>query len=78
MSEPSEKQLPHRLILEIRAGKSVLICQRCDRPILEIVDGELTIESRHASDRHKNVLTVEYLQMLVFEMRRQTNPSMNW
>lgn len=49
----------------------MLICQHCDRPILEIVDGEASIDSKHGSHKHENILTVEYMQMLVFEMQRQ-------
>ena len=61
----------HRLILEIRESKSVLICQHCDKPILEIEEGEIKILSKHGSRKHNNVLTIEYLKMLVFEMQRQ-------
>lgn len=69
MENESEKS--HRLILEIRDSKSVLICQHCERPVLEIVDGEIEITSKHGSLKHANVLTIEYLQMIVFEMQRQ-------
>lgn len=69
MAQPKPRS--HRIILEIRATKSVLVCQHCDRPISEIAKGELTVESRHGSERHVNVLTVEYLNILVSEMLRQ-------
>lgn len=36
-----------------------------------MVNGELSIGSKHGSDKHTNVLSIEYLQMLVFEMQRQ-------
>jgi hypothetical protein len=61
----------HRLILEIRDSKSVLICQHCEKPILEIENGEINIGSKHGSSKHKNILTIEYLKLLVFEMQRQ-------
>lgn len=68
----------HRLILEIRDSKSVLICQHCDRPILEIVEGDIEIQSKHGPSLHRNVLSVEYLRMLAFEMIRQKGPPDNW
>lgn len=67
----SRDQNPHRLILEIRAGKSALICQHCERPLLEIVNGEITIESKHGSAKHVNILSAEYVNILVSEMLRQ-------
>lgn len=67
----SRSERSHRLILEIRDSRSVLICQHCEKPILEIVEGEISIGSKHGSSKHTNVLTIEYLQMLVFEMQRQ-------
>lgn len=66
----SEKSHP-RLILEIKASKSAILCSDCDRPILEISNGELKILSKHGNAKHENVLTIEYLQMLAFEMMRQ-------
>lgn len=67
----AQSEKSHRLILEIRASKSVLICQHCDRPLLEIENGEIKIESRHGSKRHENILAIEYLNILVSEMQRQ-------
>jgi hypothetical protein len=49
----------------------VLICQHCDKAILEIENGEINIVSKHGSVKHKNTLKLEYGQMLVFEMQRQ-------
>lgn len=61
----------HRIILEIRESKSALICQHCDKPILEISDEALSIVSKHGSSKHANVLTIEQVEFLLFEMKRR-------
>lgn len=68
-SAQSEKS--QRLILEIRESKSVLICQHCDRPVIELAEGDARILSKHGREKHENILTAEYLEMLAAEMRRQ-------
>lgn len=49
----------------------MLICRHCEKPILEIAGGEINIGSKHGSSKHRNILTIEYLKMIVFEMQRQ-------
>lgn len=68
-SNTSEKS--HRIVLEIRASKTVLLCKDCSKPILEISDGELSVTSKHGSSKHRNVLSSEALRLIAFEMRRQ-------
>jgi len=64
----------HRLTIETRGSAAVLICSHCQRPFLDIENGELRIRTKHGSKEHENFLTVEHLRMIAVEMFRQTHP----
>lgn len=68
----------HKFTLETRGDASVLICQHCQRPILDIENGELKIDSKHGSVKHENLLTMDHLRMIAVEMYRQTHPPERW
>lgn len=65
----------HRLTIETRGKITVLICNHCQRPFLEIENGEVVCESKHGSAKHKNTLTAEHLRMVALLMFRQTHPA---
>jgi len=66
-----------RLIIETRGDASVLICNHCHKPFLEIADGEVRLQNKHGNKIHKNVLTIDHLRMIAFELYRQAHPPDN-
>jgi hypothetical protein len=66
--------MAHRLIIEHRESGSVLICNRCQKPFLEISDGKVRFQNKHGSQIHKNELTIDHLRVIAFEMYRQSRP----
>lgn len=70
----------HKFVLETRGDVSVLICNcdGCVLPILEIKGGLVGIQSKHASSKHENFLTIDHLRMLAVEMYRQSHPPERW
>jgi hypothetical protein len=68
----------HRLTIETRGGKSVLICGHCERPFLEIENGVAVFQNKHGKASHDNRLTLEHLKMIGIEILRQLNPPQYW
>jgi hypothetical protein len=66
--------MAHRLIIEQRETGSVLICNHCQKPFLEIIEGQARLQNKHGSKIHHNALTVDHLRMVAFEMYRQSRP----
>jgi hypothetical protein len=66
--------MAYRLIIEHRKSGSVLICNRCQKPFLEISDGKVKFQNKHGSQIHKNELTIDHLRVIAFEMYRQSRP----
>ena len=66
--------MAHRLIIEQRENGSVLICNHCQKPFLEISDGTIKFQNKHGSKMHQNVLTLEQWRMIGFELYRQLRP----
>jgi hypothetical protein len=58
--------MAHRLIIEHRESGSVLICNRCQKPFLEISDGKVKFQNKHGSQIHKNELTIDHLRVIAF------------
>jgi hypothetical protein len=67
-----------RLVIETRGDESRLICNDCQRPFLTIEQGELRFLSKHGSQHHENILTLEHLRMLIVELHRQLHPPERW
>lgn len=68
----------HRLTIETVGDVSRLICSHCQRPFLELENGEMIFESKHGSAKHENVLTGEHLRMVAVELYRQMHPPERW
>lgn len=64
----------HNLTIENRGEVTRLICSQCRLPFLEIINGEICLESKHRSAKHKNILTAEDVSLIAFVMWRQTHP----
>lgn len=78
LTEAAQLHSTHRFVLETRGAVSVLICKDCQRPFLDIVDGQIRLKSKHGSVEHENFLTIDHLRMLAVEMYRQTHPPERW
>lgn len=76
--DPGQWCSTHKFVLETRGDVSVLLCNHCQLPILEIVNGLVSIQSKHGSSKHENLLTIDHLRMLAVEMYRQTHPPERW
>lgn len=76
--EAARSDSTHKFVLETRGNVSVLICSHCQRPFLDIENGEVRIKTKHGSIEHENFLTVDHLRMLAVEMYRQTHPPERW
>lgn len=68
----------HKFTLETRGDISVLRCNHCRLPILEVKNGEIEVESKHGSSKHRNTLTIEHLRMLAVAMFSQSHPPERW
>jgi hypothetical protein len=66
--------MAHRLIIEQRETGCVLICNHCQKPFLEIVNGKIKFQNKHGSTIHKNELTIDHVRMIAFEMYQQLRP----
>ena len=66
--------MAHRLIIEQRESCSVLICNHCQKPFLEIGNGKVKFQNKHGSKIHQNELTLEQWRMIGFELYRQLRP----
>ena len=66
------------LKVEYRGDESACICESCHLPFLTIENGELLVISKHGSQRHENIITLEQLRMIAFEMYRQKHPPEIW
>lgn len=73
-SEPNPSSSTNRFAIENRGGQTVLICNGCQLPCLDIQNGLLRIQSKHGNAKHENFLTIEHLKMLAVAMYAQLHP----
>lgn len=72
---PSTAQKSGDRQLEVHTSRHVVVrCHDCQSPFLEVVNGELSIQSKHGSKKHTNTLSVTQVKRLLVEMMNQQKP----